>query len=129
MPVYVYQHPNSGEEIEVVQGMNEEHIYVDEHGTEWNRVFFPSELNTTGNIDPWNKNDFMNKTAADGGNLGDLMDRSKELSSRRASENGGIDPVKEKYFKDYAKRRGGKKHPEQNKKKSSEGKGWKINYD
>jgi hypothetical protein len=129
MPVYVYEHPESGEFAEVVQGMNEDHVYTDKEGVEWNRVFFPSELNTTGRIDPWNQADFINKTGNDSGTLGDMMDRSKDLSESRASENGGVDPVKQKYFKDYSRRRNGTKHPEENKKKSAEGKGWKIDFD
>jgi hypothetical protein len=87
-----------------------------------------SQLNTTGNIDPWNKNDFMNKTAMDTGNIADLIDRSEELSHKRAAESGGVDPVKEKYLKQYSKRRGGKGHPSE-KKKTFENKDVKIDFD
>tara|TARA_Y100001937_G_scaffold128734_1_gene207401 strand:+ start:717 stop:1103 length:387 start_codon:yes stop_codon:yes gene_type:complete len=128
MPVYIYEHPETGEQVEVVQAMNDEHVYVDQDGVKWKRVFVASQLNTTGNIDPWNKNDFMNKTANDSGNMGDLIDRSRDLSEQRASQNGGVDPVKEKYFKDYAKKRGGKEHPSK-KKKTFENKNVKISFD
>ena len=43
--------------------------------------------------------------------VGGLMDRSAELSDKRAKEAGGIDPVKQKYFEDYSKNRRGFKHP------------------
>ena len=38
-----------------------------------------------------------------------MWDRSKELSEIRAAKE-GKDPIKEKYFKDYAKKTKGKKH-------------------
>ena len=40
------------------------------------------------------------------GNFGDMFDYSKELSDRRAKDHGGVDPVKEKYFKNYEKKTG-----------------------
>lgn len=129
MPVYVYQHPETKEVLELVQGMNDEHEYTDENGVKWDRVWFPSELNTTGNIDPWNKNDFINQTKDQSGSYGDLLDRSAELSNQRAKENGGVDPVKEKYYKDYKNSRGGAEHPHKLKKKSWENKNWRVDYD
>ena len=65
-------------------------------------IFF-TQLNTEASIDPWNNADFVNKTAGKQGTYGDLMDRSAELSAQRASQNGGVDPVKEKYYKNYSK--------------------------
>ena len=32
MPIYVYQNPDTEEYIEVLQGMNDDHIYVDDKG-------------------------------------------------------------------------------------------------
>jgi hypothetical protein len=43
--------------------------------------------------------------------IGDTMERSRELSHKRAEENGGIDPIKRKFFDNYSKERKGKKHP------------------
>ena len=119
MPIYVYQNPKTGDLIELIQSMKDDHSYFDENGLEWKRVFLSSQLNTQGSIDPWNSNDFVNRTGNTKGNYGDLIDRSKELSDKRASENGGVDPVKEKYFKSYSKKRGGTIHPSQKKLKSS----------
>ena len=45
------------------------------------------------------------------GTIGDMMDKSTELSNMRAKENGGIDPLKTQKFKDYSKERGGLKDP------------------
>ena len=39
MPLYSYEHPNTGEITEVFQGMKEPHQYIDEDGVEWKRVF------------------------------------------------------------------------------------------
>ena len=52
----------------------------------------------------------MNRTSDSKGSYGDLMDRSKEMSQKRAAENGGVDPIKQKYLENYSKERGGKKH-------------------
>jgi hypothetical protein len=54
--------------------------------------------------------DFVRVTSSQRGNVGDLFDRSKELSEKRQKIY-GKDPVKNKYFKDWSKKRGGKKHP------------------
>ena len=39
MPTYVYKHPDKEEYVEVVQSMNEDHVYFDENKLEWKRVF------------------------------------------------------------------------------------------
>ena len=39
-----------------------------------------------------------------------MFDYSKELSDKRADQNGGVDPVKKKYFENYSKQRNGAKH-------------------
>lgn len=110
MPIYIYQNPKTEECIEVVQSMNDEHVYFDESGLEWKRVFVASELNTEGTINPWSANDFVDKTRNVKGSYGDMLDRSAELSDKRAEKNGGVDPIKQKYFKEYSKKRGGAKH-------------------
>ena len=57
------------------------------------------------------------------------MDYSKELSAKRAEKSGGVDPVKEKFYKKYANQRNGTKHPQQIKDKGYESKNVKIDYD
>ena len=49
--------------------------------------------------------------------MGDLLDRSADLSKERASQNGGVDPVKEKYYKQYSKDRNGSIHEDKKPKK------------
>lgn len=110
MPQYIYKHPEKEEYIEITQSMKEEHVYFDEDNIKWNRVLTSPRLNTEATIDPWSKNDFMNATANSKGTYGDLLDRSKEMSQKRADQNGGVDPIQQKYFKKYSQERGGQKH-------------------
>lgn len=116
MPMYIFQHPETEEYREEFFSMNDEKKYTDDNGVEWNRVWSAPQLCTEAPIDPWSNADFVNKTANTKGTLGDMMDRSKELSDKRANENGGVDPVKEKYYKDYSAKRGGAVHSDKDKK-------------
>ena len=126
MPIYVYKNPKTNESIEVIQSMTEDHVYIDEDGLEWKRVFIPSQLNTEASRDRWSNSDFVEKTRDTKGSDGGMLDRSSELSEKRANQNGGVDPVRQKYFKDYSKKRNGAKHPKDNKKKVYENKHVKI---
>jgi len=128
MPIYLFQNPKTEEVKEVFFGMNDEKIYTDENGLEWNRIYSLPQLNTESTIDPWSNADFVNKTANTKGSVGDLLDRSAELSDKRASENGGVDPLKKKYYDNYSKQRNGAKHPDQIK-KTYESKNVKIDFD
>jgi hypothetical protein len=115
MPLYIFQNPETGEIKEVVQSMNQEHTYT-EDGTEWDRVWTTPQVAMDVKIDPFSTKQFVDKTNKPG-TYGDLMDRSAELSEARAEKNGGVDPVKQKFFDDYSKTRGGKRHPEESKNK------------
>lgn len=127
MPIYTYKHPETGEYKEVVQTMSEEHVYTDEQGVEWKRVFTVPNAAMDTREDAWNKNQFINKTGRMKGTVGDVLDYSSELSARRAEANGGEDPVKRKAFNDYEKRTG-KKHLS-DKKKTIETSKIKIDLD
>ena len=105
--------------------MNDDKKFVDEEGTEWRRVFLGSQLSCEASIDPWDNADFVNKTANKKGSYGDLLDKSAELSAKRAEQNGGIDPVKQKYYKNYSDQRNGAVHPDL-KPKTFENKNLKI---
>ena len=130
MPIYMYRHPDTEEVIEVIQTMNEEHVYVDEKNTEWKRVFCASQISSNKICDPWNNADFVNQTKNMKGSVGDMMDKSAEMSEMRAKQNGGVDPVREKIHSDYSKTRGGMKDPAKNSgKKVFENKHVKIKLD
>jgi len=110
MPLYTYEHPETGETLDIVQGMNDKHVYIGQDGIEWNRVFSVPQANIDSSIDPFSNQAFIEKTAKNKGSYGDLMDRSKEMSIKREDKL-GYDPVKSKYFKEYSKKRRGIKHP------------------
>lgn len=39
MPIYTFQHPKTEEIVEITQSMTDKHVYVDEKGIEWKRVW------------------------------------------------------------------------------------------
>lgn len=88
--------------------------WVDEKGLKWKRIFTVPNASVDGNINPYSSVDFIRKTENKKGTLGDIMDKSRELSEKRAKTT-GKDPVKEKYFEQYSKQRRGRKHIEESK--------------
>jgi hypothetical protein len=113
--VYLFRNSVTGEVREVIQGMNEAHTYEAE-GVIWDRVFTVPNMAMDSKIDG-SQEQFLTKTNKPG-TLGDLMDRSREFSEKR-EQIYGKDPVKEKAFEDYSKKRGGRRHLEQVKQESA----------
>jgi len=101
MPTYTYQHPETGETIDIQQSMLDEHVYFDDNGLKWERVFHPTHFAFDTKIDPHDPNAFIKKTEK-GGTLGDIMDLSKEMSLRRGGDKN--DEVKMSYTKDKEKK-------------------------
>ena len=113
MPTYIYQHPDSGEVIEIHQRISDRHEYTDDSGVSWNRVFTVPHTRVPNmtRVEANSEEDFIRRTRESGGTMGDLFDLSKELSDKRkAQSNDGKDPVEQKFFKDYSKKRKGMKH-------------------
>ncbi len=112
MPVYTFINPETEEELDVVQKMTEPHVYIDENGLEWKRKWTLPNAAIDAEIDPFDKQAFNRKI--DGGTgkgtVGELWDRSRELSEKRKDKL-GYDPVKKKYLDDYSKKRRGRKLP------------------
>ena len=127
MPIYVYKHPDEEEYREVLQGMNDEHSH-EEDGVKWERVFFAPNAAVDSDIDPFNNQSFIDATYNKKGSYGDMIDYSHEQSERRAAQRGGVDPIKQQYYKKYAEERGGKRHPDELK-KTYESKNVKVDYD
>ena len=96
--------------------MSEDHVYTDDKGVQWKRVFQVPNAAIDSQIDHNSSTAFVDATRNKKGTYGDLLDKSRELSDKRAQERGGTDPLKEKVFKDYSAKRKGAKHPEQMKK-------------
>jgi predicted nucleic acid-binding Zn ribbon protein len=114
MPLYLYQNEKTGEIREILQSMNEVHEYNGEKGSEksWKRIFTIPQASIDTKQDPFSTNDFLDRTKSKKGTYGNMMDYSKELSEKRASVMGGVDPVKQNYYKEYSKNRRGAKHPD-----------------
>lgn len=112
MPTYVYQHPKTKKVKEIIQTMNEPHVY-EEKGIQWVRLFTVPQATIDANIDPFSQQQFIDKTGAKNGKIGDAWDRAAELSDKRAAQAGGVDPIKDSYYKKYAKTRKGKPHPKE----------------
>jgi hypothetical protein len=111
MPFYTYINPDTKESIDIVQSINENHVYIDKNGLEWQRVFTVPEVNTHGTLKAdTTEKQFSEYTRNQKGSMGDLYDRSAELSEKRKKIY-GKDPVKNKYYKDWSKKRKGKVHP------------------
>lgn len=108
--IYLFENPQTGEVRQVWQGMNEQHVYSD-GGLVWNRVFTVPAAKIGDN--PYSVQSFLDKTN-NKGTLGDVWDRADDLSHKRASQNGGVDPIKQKYYKQYSKDRKGRIHPNAN---------------
>lgn len=106
MPEYIYEHPETGEQVTVLQSVHEEHVYTID-GVEYNRVYTIPNASIDTQIDPHSAKDFREKAK---GSIGDLWQQSAEASAKR-EERFGSDPVKKKFFEDYSKSRKGAKHP------------------
>lgn len=110
MPIYIYQNPKTKQIKEIVQSVHDVHEYYEDE-IKWNRIFTIPEVNTQEKLNVnSNEKDFSRITGNKKGTIGDLWDQSKELSEKR-SKIYGKDPVKEKYFKDWSKKRKGRVHP------------------
>jgi hypothetical protein len=96
--------------------MNDEKVYNGPDGKEvgqWRRVWSsPRAATDMATIDPYSQSDFVRATNKQG-TVGDLFDRSAELSAKRADKEGGRDPFKEGFYSKFQKKHGNKKHPQQ----------------
>lgn len=118
MPIYLFENEETGEVREIFQGMNEAHEYFGEDGEEkcWSRIFSIPNAGVDTKQDIFSAQQFMEHTGRKKGTYGDMLNLSAELSEKRAQVAGGVDPVKEKYYDDYAKARNGAKHVDKFKK-------------
>lgn len=115
MPLYIFQSRETGEVRDVFFHMEDIKIYNGENGDEvdvWERQFTVPQASIDSRIDPFDNKAFIEKTGKNKGSLGDVLDRSKELSEIRAEKRGGKDPLKEKYLSKWKKDRKDRKvHP------------------
>jgi hypothetical protein len=113
---YNFIHKITEETKEIEMPMSGYKPYKGEDGQDenWQRVYDTPQVNI-GNyvakrVDPWNNNQFVERTGKMKGTYGDMQDYSAQMSERRAKESAtGEDPVKRKHFNRYEKKTG-KKH-------------------
>ena len=100
---------------DVIMSMNDVHEYNGPNGDQkgqWKRLWSSPEASVDTRVDPYSAKDFV-KVTNKKGVVGDLWERSAELSEARASREGGVDPVKQGFYNRFSSKRGGKKHPQQ----------------
>ncbi len=114
MPQYAFtREDNPSVSIELFYHMNDAPSVgkvVTVEGVKWRRVFTLPQASIDTRVDPYSAKDFA-KATNKRGSMGDLWDRSKEMSLKRADKE-GTDTVRESYFDNYSKRRRGTVHPE-----------------
>lgn len=105
MPQYTYINDETGEKIDLFQGMNDEHKYIDENGKEWRRIFYSpnASVDSLSDVDPFDTRKLVEKTGKMKGTIGDLWTASEEASKRREDKLGHEDPVRRKYLDNYQK--------------------------
>lgn len=110
MPLYFFQNQQTEEIREVFFHMNDVKEYFgdpeDNDAAEWKRIYTVPMASIDTEIDPFDKNAYMRKTENKNTTLGEMWDKSAEMSRKRA-ERTGKDPVKEKFLDNYKKERNG----------------------
>lgn len=86
-------------------------LITDEEGKEWRRLAVKPQASFDTKCDPYSAKDFV-KATNKRGKIGDLWDRSKEMSIKR-TEKDGTDGVKQNFYDRYSARHKGRKHPEE----------------
>ena len=120
MPLYLYENKETGEVLEILQGMTDVHEYNGISGREkglWRRVYVNPNMSTDTKLDPFSESSFRASTVGKNDTYGQLFERSAEASEMRAQQAGGVDPVKQKSYDDYKKMTNGKLHPQEQKEK------------
>jgi peroxiredoxin len=115
---YLFENPVTHEVISVIQRMTEPHLF-EKDGIKYNRIFISPQTSIDTKINPFSSKEFIEKTGKKSGNLGNVLDLSKELSEKRQQIT-GKDEIKEKYFESYSKKRKGHQHLQQKKEKLKE---------
>ncbi len=109
MPIYQYVNDATNEVRDIIQKMDDEHVFRDEDGKEWRRLFGLPQASFDTKLDAFSSKDFVSKNRNKRGTLGDLWEQSEHCSEIRKSVE-GKDFVKQKVIDDY-KRKTKKLHP------------------
>jgi hypothetical protein len=110
--------------------MNDIHEY-EKNGIKYKRIWTKPQMNVDSiPLDCHSPKDFARVTNK-GGSIGDLFDRSQELSEQRVQKE-GKDVFKEGFFEKYKKKHHGREHPEQRRaraKKQADESGIKVSFE
>lgn len=112
MPNYLFEHVETEEVVEIFFHMNDEKIYNGKNNDEiglWRRIFCNPQAAIDTKWNAFSNQDFVEKSGKRKGSIGDLFDKSTELSEVRKDVL-GKDPVREAALADWSKRRKGKKY-------------------
>ena len=108
MPLYIFENHQTGDIKEIIQEMNDVHEYYEDN-IKWDRIFtIPNAFVLGSPVDPHSATDFARETYEKKGTYGDLIDRSAELSEKRAQRH-GEDPIKKASEKKWSEDRGGRR--------------------
>lgn len=119
MPIYLFSNPkNENEVIEVIMSAHDNHVY-EKDGVKWDRVWTKPQAAVDTRWDENNAKNFVEQTGRKRGKLGDLWEKSAELSEKREKKL-GQDPVKLAANEEYKKKHQGKDLPDIRKKKLKE---------
>ncbi len=123
MPIHDFLNKKTGKKLSVyvpIKAPLIEHQKQIVDGEEYERTYDDAPLIAKDmQHDDGSFNDFRKTTDGKNVKMGDLYNISKEMSEKRASKNGGYDPVQEKWFSEYEKKFN-KKHPEVKKREERE---------
>lgn len=111
-PVFDFQHETTGEIISVlVKHTEPDHLRHEQtvDGKIYKRVYSAPTTAKDTKTGDCTLNDFSRVTEGKNLTVGQMWKISEEMSKARADKNGGLDPVKEKFYKDFEKKNG-KKH-------------------
>ncbi len=86
MPIYVFKNPEKEEYVEVHQNMSEPHVFIDDRGVEWERVWTAPTTSIGLNADADSSSQFVDKTK--NYTLGEMWDYSREMSEKRVTKRG-----------------------------------------
>ena len=96
MPIYIFKNPNAEQYVEVLQSMKDDHVFIDDNGLEWQRVWTAPTTSMGLNSDPDSSRQFVDKTK--NWSVGEMWDYSRELSEKRKAKRGD-DHVERAYDK------------------------------
>jgi len=123
MPVHEFYNESNGKSIEIYVPINapsENHQTQVVEGQIYKRIYSAPLASVDTVSKDGTKEDFRRLTTNKKGlTIGQMWEMSAEMSQHRADKNGGVDNVKESFYKNY-EREVGKAHPEVERKRKLE---------